>query len=105
MNGLAFSLGIGKLPTVTDFPTLVEKYIKKNIEIIEKIIQITNPKVKIQIKSKNILLSLQGCKSGSVTSLKILSDKEKPIFERVGDTIVYGDVTYGAPSPKIISLP
>jgi hypothetical protein len=47
MNGLAFSLGIGKLPTVTDFPTLVEKYIKKNIEIIEKIIQITNPKVKI----------------------------------------------------------
>jgi hypothetical protein len=47
MNGLAFSLGIGKLLTATDSPTLVEKYIEKNIEIIEKIIQITNPKVKI----------------------------------------------------------
>jgi septum formation inhibitor-activating ATPase MinD len=50
MNGVAFSLGIGKLPIVIDSPTLVEKQIKRSVVMIEKIIQITNPKVKIEIK-------------------------------------------------------
>lgn len=59
----------------------------------------------VAITDKDILLTLSGCKTGSLTSIKISSDAEDLIFEKSTETIVKGDVTFGSAPAATISLP
>jgi hypothetical protein len=80
MNGLVLSLGVGKIQAADSPYSVVERQFKRSFRLIEKIVRITNPRVKIEIVSKKILLSLEGCKAGSVTSIKILKESGEPLF-------------------------